>query len=159
MSYEIINHLIEYEMTLAGLYELCSRKYPDLETFWKNLSAQEVGHASTIRELLKKVDNKTVILKEKRFNIRPLEISIEHVQTVTKRVMDNELNLLGILSLAYDIEKSIIESKYYEIFEGTSRVINDVLKKVRDESRNHANTIGEMKQEVYLNPPDPFDQG
>ena len=136
MSHEIINLLIKYEMLMAKLYNVCADTFPDLESFWKELAEEEVKHASTIKELMSEVDNRKVRFKERRFNIRPLEISIEHASNIMKRVADKELDLLGTLSLTYDIEKSLIESRYYEIFSSTSREFNDRLKSVRDESRN-----------------------
>ncbi len=149
MSVKIVDLLIKYELEMAKLYAVCAKSFPELESFWKELSLEEIKHASNIRELMKEADNKKMSLNESRFNIRPLEISIEHAIDITRRVNEKDLDLLGILSLAYDIESSLIESKYYEIFADKSRNFNNRLKQVRDESRGHARRIREMKQKVY----------
>lgn len=152
MSLEIVNLLIEYEMTMSRLYKVCAETFPELTEFWQELSDEEVRHADNIRELMVEASNKAVTLNQKRFNIRPIEISMEHALDTTRRVKEKEVDLIGILSLAYDIEMSLIESKYYEIFSGKSREINDRLKKVRNESREHARRIDEMKQKTYNTP-------
>jgi len=152
MSFEIADKLIEYELSLSKLYEACAERFPKLSAFWKGLVRAEIRHADTIKELIDQLDRKTLVFNEKRFNICPLEISLEHVKSVTQRVIYEQIDLLAVISLALDIEQSIIESKYYEIFAGKSREFNDLLRKVRDESRGHKNLIRNMKQKIYENP-------
>ena len=98
--------------------------------------------------MLGQVDGRILKLNKNRFNIRPLEISIEHTENIIGRIKIGELDLIGVLSLALDIEQSVIESKYYEIFEGGSRKYSDRLKQVRNESRGHAKLISDMKQKA-----------
>lgn len=148
MSLEIVNMLIEYELLLAKLYGACSEHFPEITEFWKGLVREETGHADTLRDVLSQVDGREVSLNQKRFNIRPLEISMDHVREIIERVTDDDIDLIGILSLALDIEQSTIESKFYEVFAGRSREFNDKMKMVRDESRRHAIKIREMKQKV-----------
>jgi len=148
MSMEIAKMLVENELTIAKLYGVCAVHFPEIGGFWRDLVQEEIKHAETIKELLSEVDGKALKFNSKRFNIRPLEISMEHAEDVINRIEFGDINLIGCLSLAYDIEQSVIESKYYEIFEGRSREFSDRLKSVRNESRGHAIKIREMKQKV-----------
>lgn len=157
MSTKIIELLIECELTISNLYEVCAKSFPKLESFWMELSIEEIKHASILKEVASKVDNKTVFLKEKRFHPRPVEISIEYAQDITKRVAEGNLDLLGTLSLAYDIESSVIESQYYQVFAGKSAEFNKYLKQVRDESNGHRRRIGDMKQKILNEPLAPFE--
>ncbi len=148
MSFEIANMLIEYELSIAKLYNECAEKFTELREFWKDLAKEEVGHSDTIKDVLAQVDGRSAVLNQRRFNARPLENSLEYVNEITDRVKDNNIDLLGILSLALDLEQSIIESKFYELFAGRSRDFNTWMKQVRDESRKHAVKIREMKEKV-----------
>ncbi|MDX1359430.1 MAG: hypothetical protein R3232_11415 [Clostridia bacterium] len=150
MSAEIVKMINEYEFLVSRMYTTCSEKFPDLSEFWMGLAREEVRHADTIKEIMAEVDGMSVKLNQKRFNARPIEISMDHVNGIIGRLEFGDIDLLGILSLALDIEQSVIESKYYEIFTGRSRSFNDRMKEVRDESRNHARIIREMKQRVML---------
>jgi len=150
MSMEIADMLMEYELLIAKLYSACAEKFSELQVFWEDLAKEEVGHANTIKDILVQVDGRSVALNQRRFNIRPLEISMEHVKEITDRVTGNDIDLLGALSLALDIEQSTIESKYYEIFTGRSREFNVRMKQVRDESRKHSARIRDMKQKILL---------
>ncbi len=150
MSLEIAKKLIECELTISKLYSTCAEYFPEQSSFWNGLVQEEIGHANTIEELLGQVDGRILKLNKNRFNIRPLEISIEHTKNVIGRIEIGELDLIGVLSLALDIEQSVIESKYYEIFEGGSREYSDRLKQVRNESRGHAARIRDMKQKALM---------
>ena len=148
MSLEIAKKLIECELTISKLYSTCAEHFPELSDFWNGLAQEEIRHADTIEELLSQVDGSMLKLNKKRFNIRPLEISVEHTKNVIGRIELGELDLIGVLSLALDIEQSVIESKYYEVFEGGSRDYSDRLKQVRNESRGHSMLISDMKQKA-----------
>lgn len=148
MSFEIAEKLIENELLISKLYSTCADKFPKMSDFWNGLAQEEIKHADTIKELLEQVDGRALKLNKKRFNIRPLEISMEHIKNVVGRLEIGELDLIGILSLAQDLEQSVLESKYYEIFEGSSREYSDKLKSVRNESRGHAMKIRVMKQKA-----------
>lgn len=148
MSFEIAEKLIDSELLISKLYSFCAEKFPELSEFWNGLAQEEIVHADTIKELMSQVDGRSLKLNKNRFNIRPLEISMEHVKNVIGRLEIGELDLIGILSLAGDLEQSVLESKYYEIFEGNSREFNDKLKSVRNESRGHAMKIRVMKQKA-----------
>lgn len=148
MSFEIAKKLIECELAISKLYSACAEHFPELSDFWNNLVLEEIKHANTIEELLGQIDGRTLKLNKNRFNIRPLEISIEHVKNVIGRLEVGELDLIGVLSLALEIEQSVIESKYYEIFEGGSCDYSDRLKQVRNASHGHSMLITDMKQKA-----------
>lgn len=148
MSLEIAKKLIECELAISKLYSTCVEYFPEQSSFWNGLAQEEIKHGNTIEELLSQVDGKMLKLNKTRFNIRPLEISIEHVESIIDRIELGELDLIKVLSLALDIEQSVIESKYYEIFEGGTREYSDRLKQVRNESRGHAMLIRDMKQKA-----------
>lgn len=148
MSLEIAKKLIENELTIAKMYGVCAVQFPELGDFWRSLVQEEIGHAETIKELMGQVDGRQLKFNNRRFNIRPLEISIEHAEDIINRIEFGDVDLIGALSLALDIEQSVIESRYYEIFDGRSREFSDRLKTVRNESRGHARKIRDMKEKV-----------
>lgn len=148
MSLEIADMLIKYELLISELYSCCANEFPQLSDFWNRLSKEEIKHAEAIKEILEQVDGRNIVYNPKRFNSRPLEISMQHVSDIIGRLKIGDIDLLGILSLALDIEQSVIESQYYEIFSGRDREFNVRLKQVRNESRQHAAIIRDMKQKA-----------
>ncbi|MFO7611403.1 MAG: hypothetical protein R6W99_02790 [Clostridia bacterium] len=156
MTSVIVQLLIDYEMAMSGLYEVCAARFPAYKDFWVELSDEEKGHARTIGSLLEKVDGKNVILNDGGFKTRPLEISIEYVGEVARRVSEKDLDLLGALSLAADIEKSLFESRFYKVLSGSSEMLKETIRRIHGESDDHRKRIEEMKTLVFYNPP-PFD--
>ncbi|MBN2557989.1 MAG: hypothetical protein JXB33_04445 [Clostridia bacterium] len=149
----IVQLLVDYEMAMAGLYEVCAARFPSYKDFWLRLSAEEKGHAKAIGSLMEKVDGKNVILDATVFKARPIEISIEYADEVAKRVSERDIDLLGALSLAADIEKSLIESKFYKIFTGSSEILYETIHRIHGESEGHRKRIEDLKTQVFNTPP------
>lgn len=148
MSTELVNLLMQYEKELAKLYATFATTFPEHSSFWKKLSNEELMHAALVKEILQKVDNKTVFIDSSRFKIRPLEISIEYAQEVSEKAEKGELNMLGALSIANTIENSIIEANYYEVFAGDSAGLNQALKKLQEASALHRQQIRALLEKL-----------
>lgn len=143
MTVEVVNLLIHYEKTVARFYSACAKKYPEEVQFWSKLSTEEEKHARILEKVNEKVDNSNIFLNDTRFKIQPIKTSIEYAEEVTLKVERGELTLLSALSIADAIEMTIIESAYYNIFEGESVKLNKFLKQVQNESVAHRNRVRE----------------
>ncbi len=148
MPQRVVSLLLQYEESLANLYADCANHFPEAKSFFDELSSEEMNHARTMRELLEKVDGKTVFLDASQYKVRPLEISTEYVQDVNRRINAGEVSLLPALSAAYHIEVSVIESDSYRIFAGDSAYLNNYLDRLREESKDHRDRISRMLEEL-----------
>ena len=144
VSSQVVSLLLQYEETLATLYAGCAALFPEFKAFFDELSAEEMNHAEAIKDLMAKVDGKTVFLDDNQYKVRPLEISLEYIQDVNRRIAAGELSLLSALSSAYHIEVSAIESDYYTIFKGDSAYLNSYLSQLQEESEDHRDRILRM---------------
>lgn len=141
MSRQVLRLLLQYEEALAQLYSDCSQHFPEIGSLFDELSAEEEDHAEAIRALMQRLDGRTVFLDDNQFKVRPLEISLEYVQDVNRRITTGEFSILQALSSAYHIETSIIESDYYRIFAGDSAYFNNYLSRLQEESKHHRNKV------------------
>jgi len=148
MSHRIIELLVEYELAVSELYRACAAKFPDEQSFWNELAEEEVDHAFRIRMISEEADAGYVEVDDKVFAERPVESSIEYAREITQRVLSNGINLLGVLSLAYDIESSLIESEYYKVFKGDSLRFNAMIREIHMESAIHKKKIGEKRDQL-----------
>ena len=144
MSSQVVSLLLQYEETLAKLYAGCGDLFPEFKAFFDKLSAEEMDHAKAITDLITKVDGKTVFLDDNQYKVRPLEISLEYVHDVNRRIDAGELSILSALSSAYHIEVSVIESDYYKIFKGDSAYLNSYLSQLQEASKGHRDRILRM---------------
>ena len=148
MPHKIIKLLIDYELTVSELYRSCAAAYPDHRGFFTELSEEEVGHASRIELLALEAEAGFIEIDEDAFAVRPLEVSIEHAKDIKGRVEDNKINLLGVLSLALDIESSLIEKEYHKVFRGDSMRFNDSIREIHMESEKHRRKILELRDHM-----------
>lgn len=141
MSQKAVDLLLDYEKSLEKLYLTCAKKFPEHEAFWKKLSGEENRHAEIIKTLLEKVDGKSLVLNENRFKVSPLKSSLDYVEQVTGQVEAGKANLLKALAIADSIENSILEARYYEMFEANDPRLVQYLKQLRDETAGHRNRL------------------
>ncbi len=148
MSKKVVDLLLDYEKSLEKLYLTCAKQFPEHEAFWKKLSGEESRHAEIVKLLLENVDGKKLFLNESRFKISPLKSSLDYVEQVTGQVEAGKANLLKALSIADSIENSILEARYYEMFEANSSLLEQYLKQLRDETASHRNSIKKLLEQV-----------
>lgn len=148
MTSKIIELLIEYELAVSELYRECAEKFEEHRDFWSELADEEIIHSDNIRKLTDEAIAKNAIIDEKAFAVRPVEISIEYSKEITKRVRDNKIDLLSVLSLAYDLESSLIESQYHKVFVGKEEKVNELIRQIHMESADHGERVRIMKEKV-----------
>ena len=148
MSKELVKLLMSYERAISKLYSMCAEQFPQLSSFWNQLSDEEIRHAAILEKLLEKVDDHTLYINDARFKIRPLEISLEYAEEVTGQVEKGYVNLISALSIAHSIESSLFESNYFEIFKGESAILNQHLKQLQDETANHRERVKVMLEKA-----------
>lgn len=148
MTSKIIELLIEYELAVSELYRECAEKFEEHRDFWSELADEEIIHADNIRKLTDEAIAKNAIIDEKAFAVRPVEISIEYSKEITKRVRDNKIDLLSVLSLAYDLESSLIESEYHKVFVGREEKVNELIRQIHLESTGHKERVRVLKEKI-----------
>lgn len=148
MPVEMVNLLIKYEKAIARFYAVCANNYPEEEQFWSELAVEEELHVRILERVSEKVDNNTLFLNEARFKINPLKMSIDYAEEVTVKAERGELTLVSALSIADAIEMTVIESAFYNIFEGDSVRLNKYLEQVQNESVAHRQKVREKLEKV-----------
>lgn len=148
MTKEIVDLMLSYEKSVAGLYDSYANRFPEYKAFWEELASEEIDHAATIEELLGKIDDKTIFYDGSRFKVPPLKIALDYVMQKTRQAEEGDVTLLSALSIAEAIETSVIEAKFYEIFEGDSAYLNHYLRKLHDETADHRKKVQQLLNQV-----------
>jgi rubrerythrin len=147
---KLIPLLIEHEIAIRTLYRKYAKKFPELQKFWTQLSNEEQEHAQMLQSLKRKAPLKS---EDKRMNI-----NIQSVQTAlmfcrneitgANRVKDIE----EALSIAKNIENTIIEKKFFEIFHKYPAEVEGVFKRIEESTRQHFVRIQSMFEKTRTNP-------
>ncbi|MFA5069801.1 MAG: hypothetical protein WC528_00805 [Patescibacteria group bacterium] len=138
--------LAQYEETIGSLYQLYSHKFPAEKEFWEGLFKDESDHATWIKKFSGSIEEGQAYFQEKRFNIPAIESNINYVKEKYREAEKGNIPLIKAVALALDLEKSLLESKYYEVFNADLFEFKNLLQKLTDATKIHA-----QKVEVMLN--------
>jgi hypothetical protein len=135
---EIIEALAQNELNVAELYRKYAAKFTEHKDFWRNLAIEELNHAAKLRTLTGvKVELKT----KDRFNIIAIKNFSKHVLVESDPVKVNNSSLINALSTALNIEQSLIEHKYFEVFESDSIELKQVLLSLANDTEKHLENV------------------
>lgn len=133
----IVDLLAKNEEAVSALYKTYADKFPEWQEFWLSLSKEEVGHANWIRDLTTKASQGELYIDENRFNIEPIEQFLAYIDERQHEAKDINITIKKALGVAYDIENSMIERKFFTVFTGDSLELKEVLQKLSNATDHH----------------------
>lgn len=145
---EIIDLLAENELGLKQLYEFYAKTFPKEAVFWLDIANDEKEHAMALLSLKERVDDIYVYFDEKRFTPEAIQSTKDYIDERIKYVIENKIDLLTALSVARDLENSLIERNYFKVFETDVPEIKNVLKKLEKETLEHRATAENKFEEI-----------
>jgi rubrerythrin len=137
---EIIEALAKNEANVAELYRKYGERFPEYKEFWNSLAAEEIGHADKLRSL-SKVSTEYNLNIRSRFNITAIQNFSKHVLTEINHSRLENSSIINALSVALYIEQSLIEHKYFEVFDSDSIAIKQVLSSLAEDTNRHMETV------------------
>jgi hypothetical protein len=146
LSYQekIVDLMIQSELTLAELYLFLSKRYSAQSDFWLSLQSEELKHAQWVEYLKERVMAGTALFYEDQ--IRPVRIEsfIDHVNNTLMKFKTRKMPLRAALSLAADIEASLLEQKVFQHFEGDDLDLVQTLRRLSEETAGHLRKVKDM---------------
>ncbi|MDX9913490.1 MAG: hypothetical protein RBS77_02835 [Candidatus Moranbacteria bacterium] len=148
-SEDVIELMRSYELFLKDLYHFFAQKIPQEKEFWLRLSEEENKHAYWLEVLGMNIEKRGISLNgDDRFNLPLIKSSIEHVKEALDDFKKIELSFFDALTFAKDIENSMIEKKFFEVFYGIDDDFDRVMKLLKEETKKHSERIEEKLQEM-----------
>lgn len=139
---EILELMVKQEKTVGKLYHTYKNIFPE-EKIWTDLQKAEGVHASWLSKLAK---NKKIIFNQRRFSKETIEEMINYVDQKIKEAP--EYDILKALSIAHDIEESLLEKKYFEIFDTDSFELKKVFSDLARETKEHRDLIKKLLEDL-----------
>ena len=134
---EIIENLARNEGYIARLYEQYAVHFPDMNEFWSSLAVEEIKHAAWIRKLGKMNLLPSVFINETRFNVTAVQSYTNYLERELARMKTETVPALEALATTFYIEDSLIESRFFEIFETDSAELKNILAGLRTDTEAH----------------------
>lgn len=144
----VIDLMKKFELVVGDLYKVFAEKFPDSSDFWNRLFEEEQKHAYWLETLSLHSSSGKVYFNEGRFNIAPINESIENVNAITEKAKMGNMSLLEALAAANDTEQGMIERKHFEVFEGDSAEFKKTLFQLKKETMDHAARVSDFFNKV-----------
>ena len=138
---DIIDLLSAHEEAISRLYSAYAGKFPLYSEFWTTLASEEQKHSAVITALKSKVDAGKLSADMVKFKSELLKTMITYMEKELSKVDSGGLTLIQALSVARDIEKSMIERKCFEVFKGDPAELAAVLEEMALETKRHIEKI------------------
>jgi len=143
---DVIELLAESEETIGRLYDAYGQKFPEMGEFWQGLADDERSHALWIRSLKEKTKGRELFLKPERFKSAAINSFANHTEKEITAAAKPGYQLINALSMAFFIEDSLIEKKYFEVLATDSAELSDLLQRLESATRKHAQKIKNARE-------------
>ncbi|HNT29530.1 MAG TPA: hypothetical protein PKL83_01085 [bacterium] len=140
----IIELLAQQEDIVRELYQVYAEKFPDYAYFWNDIAEEEMMHGRWIRALQASVREGDVICAETRFQAKAIETSMGYIRDKVQEAREEEFTMSHATSIAYDIEKSLLENKFFEVFASDSLAVKNTLQGLAKATQTHLEWTREM---------------
>ena len=116
----------ELEQSLADLYLCFGELHPELKELWVPLIQEELGHAEAIRRLYQLTYEGSCVFDDATINREGIQTVIDYVHETIAAAKRGQLSAVRTVSIAYDLEKSLIEKDLFSHFK-VSRAYAELL--------------------------------
>ena len=144
---EILEALREHELALAHLYGVYAEVFHEWKDFWLGLANDEHEHAEWIEALGAEVANGVESFVTVRFRVQAVEQSIGYVRQLAVTASEPDFILINALSIALQLERGLLERKYFEVFGGDSAETKKALTMLAEGTRSHYEKLHKLWKE------------
>ena len=116
---DTLSAITRLERAMATFYRACAETPGDARDFWLGLEQEELRHAQHLQRMAEIVAARPGRFEPDRtFNAAAIQTFMAYLEALIERVRANEVPRTDqhrLLSLARDLEQSLLESKYHEL--------------------------------------------
>ncbi|MBP7050387.1 MAG: hypothetical protein KBE65_05170 [Phycisphaerae bacterium] len=145
---QALNLLREHERLIGKLYAVYADRFPDEREFWVSLSQEEEQHANWIETLQSKIEDDPAGVIVDRFPTAAIQHSIGYVNKLIDQASHPSLTRVKALSAAMDIERALLENKYFEVFASDSPTLRRTLELLDRSTRSHFQKVQQLWQDA-----------
>ncbi len=139
---EALMTMAEVEMAIGKLYRCCAACFPEDRRFWLGLVNQEIRHAKYILKMGKIISKKKDQFEMNRpFNPTAMRTVLSGIKTNMAQVKSRGIPKSRMLAIAHDIEKSLLESNFAEMFKTKDVEYQNLLNEIRNDTAVHKKII------------------
>ena len=148
---ELIQDIIRHELNLETMYQQFAKSYPDHRQFWSQLAREEAMHVKWVTSLARHYMDGHIRPSDFKLKHQAVKTSISHLEKQTEASKNGELTLLNAVSIALDIEKSMIDKKFFQIFDLSDTRLERTRSGLEKETTKHRQKLEMLFSELSEN--------
>jgi len=147
---EALGVLAAHEAAMADFYSALAARFPERTDLFSTLASAERDHARRITDFAALVSAGTVRVDAGRFPAAALLASLDSIREEVRWARAPTMTLSGALSVAQELEDTLIESRYYEVVEGDSAELKELVERLSRELAEHRAVLERAREEADL---------
>jgi len=142
---EVLKAISDLEMALAEFYRYCSEVRETQKDFWLTLEQDEQKHARKVQEMAQMLgEGESLLVPNTSFNVAPVHHLKNFIAKSLNRLQSYQIptDYKTLLSIAWNIEYSITEIKYNDLFSIAEQEYEKLMQTVISETAAHRAQLG-----------------
>jgi rubrerythrin len=134
---ELIQSLQKYELSIATLYETFATILPSSKKAWLAFANEERLHAKWINTLHAHLKNEKISFEQTKFTVQSTKTAIDFIENQIDTIIKNKTDLKQSLSIAINIEKSLLESAFFRVFKLSGPKAQKIQTRLEEATKAH----------------------
>ena len=140
-------HLLEkYELSIARLYETFATLLPETKDSWMVFAKEERLHARWINRLYSYVKDGKIQQEQTKITKQSTLMAIEYIENQIDKTLNSKPDLKQFLNTAIDIEKSLMESAFFKIFDLNTPATQKIKAQLKEATSSHLQGLIEWRK-------------
>lgn len=139
---------MEHEKAIGRLYAAYAHRFSRDREFWLDLSQEEQQHANWVESLRLRVAEDPASLVVDRFPTGAIELSLVYVNRLIENADASHLTRIKALSIALDLERALLEHRYFEVFRSDNPQVRQILHLLRQDTQSHLQKVQHLWESV-----------
>jgi rubrerythrin len=140
----LLKSMVDVELAVARLYSACARRWPYEAAFWEGLAREEETHATRIQQLgslVSKSPDDFEMGSSFPLNEAAIDLVVKYVNNATDQVEKGEMSREKLITLARDLENSLVEKEYAKMLKSRNKQFSDILAAIHKDTERHRNLL------------------
>jgi hypothetical protein len=138
---EILDELVLWEEKAKALYVRYAELFPTDNDFWVGLSREEDAHAKMLKSLKTLLNQGTVLWNIGKFKKEHIHAEVEMIETALTESAKARVSAKDAIEWATRIEKSFVDSKFYEVVKSESKEFQKVAEVLTKGTKIHVKRL------------------
>lgn len=137
----ILDLLIQFEHSMNGMYVAFAASLPKHSDLWKQMSSEELMHAKWLSVLKGWMQDGRVQLRPGIVSTDDVAEYAEEMDEYARQAAAGEMGEANAFAAAYKMETTIVEKRFYDVIQGTTDEVIQLIDKLSTEAQRHCDRV------------------